>query len=91
LHHVLSVLAVRNKGLIQILIEKVKLPVFGQTASFRKEEKEEEVETDLGEESLLSKPAPHQGRVGEGLPSLPLAAGPPTYKGRGRAPLSTHD
>ena len=51
--------------------------------------KQEEAKTDLGEESLLSKPAPHKGRVGEGLHSLPLAAGPPTYKGRGRAPLST--
>ena len=37
--------------------------------------KQEEAKTDLGEESLLSKPAAHLGRVGEGLPSLPLAAG----------------
>ena len=38
--------------------------------------KQEEVETNLEEESFSSKPAASLGRVGEGLPSLPLAAGP---------------
>ena len=48
--------------------------------------KQEEVETDLGEESLLSKPARHPRPTWGGTP-LPLAA-PPTYKRRGRASSS---
>ena len=50
--------------------------------------KQEEVETDFGEDSLLSKPTRHPRLTWGGTP-LPLAA-PPTYKRRGRASSSRH-
>ena len=48
------------------------------------------METELGRESLLPKPAHHPSRVGEGLHSLPLAGRPLHLYKEGQGSLLEH-